>query len=95
MRKRNDASEHASVNGSISTVRSKVNELQQKKQDDVHNFKHQISMALIKAKKAEKRNLKLNQSRRNEILVMEHSLKDQQENIILKKSTSVRRHKEG
>jgi len=49
---------------------------------------------LKKAKKTEKRNLKLNQSRRNEILIMEHHLKDQQENIVLKKSTSVRRHKE-
>ena len=47
-----------------------------------------------KAKKTEKRNLKLNPSRRNEILIMEHHLKDQQENIVLKKSTSVRRHKE-
>lgn len=28
-------------------------------------------------------------------MVMEHSLREQQENIIMKKSTSVRRHKEG
>ena len=50
---------------------------------------------MSKLKKTEKRNLKFKQSRRNEILIMEHSLKDQQENIILKKSNSVRRHKEG
>lgn len=95
MRKRNEAaSEHPSRNGSIITFRSKANELQQSKLDDAHNFKHQISQALKKAKKTEKRNLKLNQSRRNEILIMEHHLKDQQENIVLKKSNSVRRHKE-
>jgi len=59
MSKRNflTAKDSATFNESTYTSRSNANELQKKKMDDVQNFKNQMSQALKKAQKKEKRNL--------------------------------------
>jgi Na+/phosphate symporter len=52
---------------SIISARSKVTEMLKKKKDDVKNLKEEIKEFLQQHQKAERRQMKLRKSRRNEI----------------------------
>jgi hypothetical protein len=61
---------------SIISARSKVTEMLKKKKDDVKNLKEEIKEFLQQHQKAERRQMKLRKSRRNEIFNTEQRIRD-------------------
>jgi hypothetical protein len=61
---------------SIISARSKVTEMLKKKKDNVKNLKEEIKEFLQQHQKAERRQMKLRKSRRNEIFNTEQRIRD-------------------
>ena len=61
---------------SIISARSKVTEMLKKKKDDVKNLKEEIKEFLQQHQNAERRQIKLRKSRRNEIFNTEQRIRD-------------------
>lgn len=64
----------------MTTTRSRISEINTRKYEEVDRFKQELSDALRKKRKDEKRSLKDKQMKREDQLCIEASLKDRLEN---------------